>query len=253
MKPDEYFQYHLSEQMELAYSRARQKRAVQWIVRGNHQKILEVGIGIVSLPEIMAENGIRGITLLSVESNSHFVLNQSKKIMNQDLNATVINKKIEEVTTHDLARFLGGPPDLIVLNSILHELEDSDSVLRVLMDLANEKTQLFVNVPNAQSYHNLSRELFGNGKRQRLILSKNVRHREFTKDRLLSNLENFGLYPIYCYTFGYKPVDFYNLELLIEAGKEFLPTLEEMVSFSFHTLPVGAEIEGVFARKNYSK
>lgn len=121
----EYEKYHLdSNTLESLYSKTRQNRVLEYICDESIERVIEVGIGAHPLVVVSSVYKPKiKVKLASVEPRSGFLFQKSADI-NPDFVNQIFFVKFEDLAHSEVSTFLGGAPDLIVLNSILHEIDD---------------------------------------------------------------------------------------------------------------------------------
>ena len=127
----------------------RRKKVLEQVVKYNHQKLLEVGCGLEPLFAYFEDFSEMTI----VEPSSEFVgvaQNMIKeKICDEKKHVDIISGFIEEKC--DIIR--DKQYDMIIVSSLLHELENPKKILDTIYDLCSEDTVVHINVPNAKSLH----------------------------------------------------------------------------------------------------
>lgn len=248
----EYEKYHLaSNTLESLYSKTRQNRVLHYICDENIQRVIEVGIGAHPLAVIspVFKPKVR-VKLASVEPRSGF-LSQKTTDINPDFVNRIFNVNFEDVVHSEVSTFLEGTPDLIVLNSILHEIVDLEIFLRKLITFVGPQTRVWVNVPNANSLHLIAYErlkrsqLFTNGEdsfRSELSNRKN----SFCADSLIMLFSKMNLKCANVTSYGYKPFTFRQIESIYSSDfSPLFPHREALIEMEISEL-FGAELEIIF-------
>ena len=127
----------------------RRKKVLEQISKYKHDHILEVGCGLEPLFAYFYDFSAMTI----VEPSSEFV-NRAQKILDEeyverDCSVEIIQGFFEE----ESKKICKKQYDMIVISSLLHEVENPDKVLNVAYKLCAENTVVHINVPNAKSLH----------------------------------------------------------------------------------------------------
>ncbi len=247
-----YEEYHLTvNTLEWLYSKARQNRVFEFICQESIQRVIEIGIGAYPLScNSSTCTPKERLKVASVEPRSGFIL-QSNFGLRNDVENKIFNAKFEEIILSEVLNFLGETPNLIVLNSILHEIDDLKTFLSKLNSYVGPQTKIWVNVPNSNSLHlyayerlkssqlsNISEDSF------RSVLSN--RKNNFTAQTLIEIFSKFGIECTHVTSFGYKPFTFGQLEsLYVPENATTLPQKETLVEMEIREL-FGAELEMIF-------
>ncbi len=114
-----------------------------------HKRILEIGCGLD--PIFTSNINFEHLTL--IEPSLAFIKNASKLMhkVNVQNKVTLINGFLENHVNGLQDKGF----DLILLSSLLHEIEDPDYFLMVVNAIADSKSTVHINVPNAHSFHRL--------------------------------------------------------------------------------------------------
>ncbi len=123
----------------------RRKKILEMFNRG-YRKILEVGCGMQSIGNFISD--FEEFTI--VEPGSGFIEKAKKDLVNRSGVYFVQGLLQEKAETLKNREF-----DLIIVSSLLHELEDSLKMLVTVKNLCGEKTIVHINVPNERSLHRI--------------------------------------------------------------------------------------------------
>ena len=131
---------------EKIQARYRQKKVIEFLTRIKPAALLEVGCGLDPL-----FNGFADFQRMHVVEPGERFYAEAAARATQRSGVTVHRGTLQEVAP-DLS---GIHFDCIVMSSLLHEVDDSNSLLAAARALCSETTQLHINVPNANSFHRL--------------------------------------------------------------------------------------------------
>lgn len=124
----------------------RRKKVLEQINKYSHDRVLEVGCGLE--PLFAFWDDFSEMTI--VEPSSEFVENARQLISKGNyFNIEVVQGFLEEAYKNISEK----PYDLIVVSSLLHELEKPQDILNVVRQLCTDNTVVHINVPNAESLH----------------------------------------------------------------------------------------------------
>lgn len=114
-----------------------------------HARILEIGCGLE--PLFLLDIDFDHLTL--IEPSPAFIKNAARLLHQANLQGKValINGFLEDHV--DLLQSKGF--DLIILSSLLHEIENPDRFLKAVNAIADSDSIVHINVPNAHSFHRL--------------------------------------------------------------------------------------------------
>lgn len=130
----------------------RQKRIHDFLRQGKFANILEIGCGF--LPGTLHYDDF--VTYVAVEPGKE-AYESVALLANGDSRISVHNAFFEEV----VASFEPGDFDAIILPGVLHEIEFPREFLALIGRLMGPGTCLYVNVPNANSFHRILGEKIG--------------------------------------------------------------------------------------------
>nr|WP_287990742.1 methyltransferase domain-containing protein [Ruminococcus sp.] len=112
-------------------------------------------------------------------------------------------------------------PDFILCSSLLHELEDPEKMLHDIYEIANEKTVVHINVPNAYSMHRLLARESGLiddvkafSERNKLLQQNNV----FDMEMLITMVERCGFRVIESGSYFMKPFTHWQMQKMLDEG-----------------------------------
>ena len=251
---EEYEKYHLADRsFEWLYSFNRQNRVFDFIVNENYQKVLEVGIGTYplacnSLNKSIILNKTK-LKVASVEPSRTFVdlLHDRKR---DDIDCQVFEDTLEAINESQVCDFLGGFPELVVLNSLLHEITDLENFFLKLRNIIDNNSKIWINVPNISSlHHQLFSKINGitNLIEQDEHRSKiSNRKRMFDSESLIRLMNSFDFRCVKISSFGFKPFTFSQLECCYESPEHRKLVTKEVLSRVEIRELYGAELEAIF-------
>lgn len=224
--------------MERIYSDLRQIAAAEHIIRENSSQILEVGCSGMPIANYLVSriNSEHVINCHVVEPDTNFVeLAISNLIQNDYIATYFINDLVENLDSSEY-KF-----DFIVVNSLLQEIADTQSFLSKLTSLLSENGKIWINVPNANSIHNV---IYQNEEEANKVDHKTRfgRKRSYTISTLKSDLLAAGIQPKIVQSRILKPFWDFEMEKFLHAeSKEAI--LEEWLGFHSAVTFVGAELD----------
>lgn len=133
--------------MERLYETARRKRTLELIEEINAKSILDVGCGPHPILSYCSE--ISSYT--AVEPQYIFYRNAIKISRRTHIETKILLGKFED--HYKLLRDKNF--DLIILNSLLHEVASPSKFLKLVRQVCDENTLVVATVPNSQSFHRL--------------------------------------------------------------------------------------------------
>jgi SAM-dependent methyltransferase len=135
---------------EATMVRVRQDSVLRLLPTGDDLVIAEVGCGTDLLVE-RASQTHEFARWVIVEPNPEFAEAARDRIMH-DTRVHVIEAFFEDAAAETRVA-CGGPADVVICSSVLHEVREPQSLLGVAGQVLAANGQLIVNVPNAQSLH----------------------------------------------------------------------------------------------------
>lgn len=157
----------------------RRRAIIEYINHNLQNKILEVGCGLNPI-------------FTSLDETYHVtVVEPSKTLFDLALikskdykNSTVINATVEEIDFID--EF-----DLIIVSSILHEVIDKSKFMKKILSLSGKGTDIYINVPNAKSFHRLLAVSMGLIKDEDEISETQIKMQQISKPFTIESLKDF--------------------------------------------------------------
>lgn len=223
----------------------RRRLVLERTAAARPRTVLEVGCGseLVAAHYPTADASFR--KWIIVEPSSDF----AKPAAAANLpNVVVIEKEMESATAQVLDE-LGGPPDFIVIASVLHEVTDPAPLLQAAAALMGDKTRLHVNVPNGHSLHRELAVAMGLAQRVSDLSARNLtllQHRVYTNETLRQAVEGAGLKVVDAGGFFLKPFTHGQMQIVGEAlekvGQSFGPILDGLDKLGRERPDTAAEI-----------
>jgi ubiquinone/menaquinone biosynthesis C-methylase UbiE len=134
--------------LENIYSYERQAAVMEYMSMKGPKKILEVGCGLTSLSEFGTRHFWENRELYLIEPQISFFDEAKKKYVNSN-SIVLFHGTLEAFTTAKLENNF----DFIVINSVLHEIENTRMFLSSARELLSNSGELWINVPNVKSIH----------------------------------------------------------------------------------------------------
>ena len=138
---DEYInnEHYDFEKYQIKY---RRKNILDQLKMNNDSNILEIGCGIDPLFQYINCY------------NTYTIIVPSKKFV-QIANGIKNNDKINIINDYIENTKINTKFDFIIISSLLHEIEDPSIILNAAKQYMNKDSILYINVPNAKSFHRL--------------------------------------------------------------------------------------------------
>ena len=121
----------------------RRRNTLTQLNRNIHNRILEIGSGMDPLFQYL--NDYIAYTVVEPSDIFHDL---AKSLSEGNKRISLLHDYIENITTDEKY-------DFIVISSLLHEIENPKTILKVVKNLCNSNTIVYINVPNARSFHRL--------------------------------------------------------------------------------------------------
>jgi acetyltransferase-like isoleucine patch superfamily enzyme len=223
-----YEDHYLSLPFEDILREYRKKNILKIIKKYPHRRFLEIGCG--SNPLFL--NKIDYEKMVVIEPVKKFLEIAKSKATN-DSNIIFINDLLENVYKNLKQENF----DFIVIGGFLHEIENPDSILKVVNEISSDNTIIYSFVPNAKSFHRLLaykmgiiENIYQKSSHDELFNRKNVFDLETFNKLLATNkfkiIEN-GSYFV-------KPFSHEQMDRLLNCkiiNKNFLDGLDKMIDF----------------------
>lgn len=230
---ERYEQDYLDNPFEAELIRYRHRKTLETLQKYRPARILEVGCGLQPLYQYFD----RFDELVIFEPSSQFAELARAEAPS---GVTVVTDELGEKYGEYEDRF-----DLIVVSSLLHELEEPLALLKTVKAFAIEDGIVHINVPNANSLHRLLAVRMGlvdsvYEKSPRQV--KYQQHHTFDQERLSDLAYSADLEIIFMETFFVKPFTHAQMQQLIDSGFLTQEMLDGLYQLSKDLPDLGAEI-----------
>lgn len=160
-----YFYDYINQPFEDVQVIFRKKKVIERLKFYKPKKILEVGAGTQS--QLLLDYDFEELKI--IEPNRNFY-NLNNDLINdhQIINASIDNCYFESFNSDSSY-------DLILLSSLLHEIEDLGVFFKKLTDICSSNTVIHINVPNSNSFHRLLAKSMGIIKNTSEKSSRNIK------------------------------------------------------------------------------
>lgn len=142
----DYERAYAENDFEVVQARMRKRMLLELLEAKAPRRVLEVGCGSDTLA-----NHWRGFDRFVVVEPATGFARQARSDLAGIDGADVIQDTLEEAAD----QLSGQGFDLIVVSSVLHEVNDADALMQAVASLCGAKTLVHINVPNAHSLHRL--------------------------------------------------------------------------------------------------
>jgi 2-polyprenyl-3-methyl-5-hydroxy-6-metoxy-1,4-benzoquinol methylase len=131
------------EHIQLQY---RRKKVLEFVGALKPRSILEIGCGNDTISNYIVDYD----SFYIVEPGRNF-FSKAKEDIRKKNNIKIFNDYFE----NSIHNFLNVKFDLVIISSLLHEIEDTSFFLNKLKQVCNLSTIVHINTPNAHSFHRL--------------------------------------------------------------------------------------------------
>jgi SAM-dependent methyltransferase len=242
---EHYIQDYVNLKFEDIQEKYRFKRLVQLLsemrVEQNFKNILEVGPGRNTVSELFADFD-NYIILEPIEyfSSSFPPVNGKFQLRRETIESFISSGPKEDF-------------DLVILSSVLHELEDPEALLLKLKDVIATGSKVVVVVPNNLSLHRLIGELEGHAKAGP-ILTETERRMQQNTSFSVESMQEFASAAGYLvkeiFTSFVKPHPHFRMHELMAQDIISELELDSLYSISKILEPYGSEIFAVLEKSN---
>ena len=198
--------------------------------------LLEVGCGM--LPLFVDLDAVTDISI--IEPSVHFS-SHARQLAQGRRNVTIFEGFLESFE----GPLREGAHDLIVVSSLLHEVERPDRLLEAVRRHSHDSTVVHVNVPNAMSLHRLLAvemglidDPFARSSTQQVM----QQHSTFDIDSLIGLLERHGFEVIGKGSYFIKPFTHAQMQVLCDSGFMTPLMLKGLAGLARHLPAFGSEI-----------
>lgn len=212
----------------------RRRKTLEEIYKFRPKCLLEVGCGDRPL-----FTDLLGVHCTIVEPAKEFA--QAARRLAEDRDDVVIIQDFIEDLRIDDQQF-----DMVVLSSLLHEVEDAQKVLGKLHQLCGSGTVLHVNVPNANSLHRRLAVEMGliSGVEEQSETQRRMQQRQkpYSRQSLAKELEQAGFEVVAEGSIFIKPFTHQQMQRLIDEGFLTVSMLDGLSKLAEHLPDLGSEI-----------
>lgn len=213
----------------------RRKFVIEKLKKISPKSILEVGCGLDSIANHY--NDFSNLTI--IEPAKKFYLGAVNQF-NSKKNIVVRNCLLENFDNSNHQEW-----DLILVSSVLHEVQDSHSFLRSIEGLCSQDTKVLIIVPNAKSIHRLIAVSMGIIKADNQISETQKKMQQYVtydKEMLGKAIISAGFEAIEFGTFFLKPFTHSQMSYLYENNQIDLKTLDGLYEASTYFPENGSEL-----------
>lgn len=137
----EYIRHDFEEQ-QVFY---RRKKLLEIIHTYSHKRILEIGCGLEPLFQYVSD-----FEEYTVVEPSDVFFEHAASLAKNDLRITCIHDFFNKEIPLPVGAY-----DFVICSGLLHELENPSEILEKAYEIADDKTIVHINVPNAKSLHRI--------------------------------------------------------------------------------------------------
>ncbi len=232
---EEYSKKYQEQPFEPVMIQFRRKKTLELLGDTQNSTILEIGCGISPACE-----WIPAYKYLSIlEPSPDFYEIACLKVMDY------ANVQLLMATIESHPELGAAPYDVILINSLLHELPDPATVLKSLKSYCHAGTRIVINVPNAHSFHRLLAVAMGIQQAPQDLSDFNrafQQSRVFTLQSLRELAESCGYTVQHLETAFIKPFTHSQMQAMINQKLLTEPLLEGLYRVSNQMPDQGAEI-----------
>ncbi len=242
---EEYIQNYVELNFEAIQEKYRFKRLIEVIdnLKRNQdfQNILEIGPGRNSVNS--AFTNFDNYTILEPIEFFHSRIEKNHPKMNLR-NETAENFLNSELQMHF---------DIVILSSVIHELEDPNSFLIRLSKALRPKSKVVIVVPNNLSLHRLIGEHEGFAKSGSDLTETERRMQQrvsFSTETLIHFVSGLGYKVVEIFTSFIKPHPHFKMHELMQQGELLEADLDFLYSISSVIQPYGSEIFAILEKSD---
>ena len=231
---NQYERDYLDNPFEAELIEYRHQKTVETLELLDPATILEVGCGLVPLYDYFKDFQ----SLVIFEPSLKF----SEAASNRSVKGvTVVNDELKA----DYAADFDEKFDLIVISSLLHELENPSALLECARGFLAAGGAIHINVPNANSMHRMLAQKMGLINRLEEHSDRQVRfqqHHTFSVETLGELVSSAGFEILSSETFFIKPFTHAQMQSLLDSGLITQATLDGLYLLGEDMPGMGAEI-----------
>lgn len=240
MKRDlqKYQTEYLQQPFEPIQSEIRRNHVLNWLKENEYDSgnLLEVGCGNNSIVNYL--NSFNNFQIVEPGKKFYNKACHDIKLHGKRGQIKVSNNSIEEFNKNI-------DYNVIIVSCLLHEIQDQSSFIKAIIHLMSSQTVLYIDVPNAYSFHRLLAKELGyivDVFQMSQTQIKMQQNKIFDIDELVVFLSSFNLNILEKGDFIFKPFTHAQMQSLLDNNifnKEFLIGLAKM---SKYTPGLGSEI-----------
>lgn len=181
---DDYTNKYIAYDFEDYQVKYRIRNTLKVLKKYSHESVLEIGCGLEPIGKYMTD--IERYTI--VEPSKLFIENASK-LFYEKADLCLVNGFFEEKNK----LFKQEKFSVIILSSLLHEVEEPNKMLKSIEEIADGQTIIHINVLNGNSFHRLLALESGILQSATEFSNNNInlqQHSAFTMDTLISCIKN---------------------------------------------------------------
>lgn len=181
---DDYTNKYIAYDFEDYQVKYRIRNTLKVLKKYSHESVLEIGCGLEPIGKYMTD--IEKYTI--VEPSKLFIENASKMFHKKN-DLCLVNGFFEEKNK----LFKQEKFSVIILSSLLHEVEEPNKMLKSIEEIADDQTVIHINVANGNIFHRLLALESGIIQSVTEFSSNNInlqQHSVFTMDTLISCIKN---------------------------------------------------------------
>ena len=232
---EDYTQEYLEQPFEPVMIQYRRKKTLELLGDTHNLSILELGCGISPASDWIP--AFKSLTVL--EPGAEFYEIAKSKTLNLQ------NVQILMTTSEQNPVLIAAPFDVILINSLLHELAEPEKLLNSLHTYCHSDTRIIVNVPNAHSFHRLLAVHMGIQKSPDELSDFNIKFQQsrvFTTNTLTTLVKRCGFTVTHTETSFLKPFTHSQMQAMLDENILNERILEGLYKLSIEMPGQGAEI-----------
>lgn len=232
---EDYTKEYLEQPFEPIMIRYRRKKTLELLGDTHNLSILEIGCGISPASDWISR--FKSLTIL--EPGAEFYEIAKSKTLNLQ------NVQILMTTSEQNPVLIAAPFDVILINSLLHELAEPEKLLNSLHAYCHSNTKIFINVPNAHSLHRLLAVHMGIQKSPEELSEFNHKFQQsrvFTIETLTALVNQCKYDVIYTETAFLKPFTHTQMQAMLDKNILNDNILDGLYKLSVEMPEQGAEI-----------
>ncbi|MFK8137250.1 MAG: class I SAM-dependent methyltransferase [Bdellovibrionales bacterium] len=213
----------------------RKKFELELIEKIQAKKILEIGCGLLPIYKFLED--FDRIEIIEPCKEFFEAIENDKE---RPGNIRVFSQTLEEVDKNKISA-----PDLVLVSSVLHEVEEPRFFLEKLRNLLPSGTKILINVPNAESLHRkLAKSMGLIGKTSELSITnqKMQQFRVYDEASLVKELSAAGFKTLNTETIFVKPFTHKQMEQMLKFKIIDESVLDGLYDLAKQLTGIGSEI-----------